>query len=225
MWLISRPAAHSLGNQGGAKSHRPQKLVRKSWNNEKGISCAQQKRLSFFPCCWGFYTAEMSMWFWVYASLQSFKFSCSARIPSPKTTHSSLWFWRWSRPFPKGGRDVFWANFSDLSRGHPKWWFSKGILPKSPWLRFRMFSYLPRSFSPPGLRAYWTQCNQVAQRSRTLGCIPKFSSTTWIVFGQNTKHRSRWGGWAMKQTAHTQDSVTSEFTVWLRSWLHVTTTR
>ena len=25
-----------------------------------------------------------------------------------------------------------WANYSDLSRGHPKWWFSKGIPPKSP---------------------------------------------------------------------------------------------
>ncbi len=23
-----------------------------------------------------------------------------------------------------------WAIYNDLSRGHPKWWFSKGILPK-----------------------------------------------------------------------------------------------
>ena len=26
----------------------------------------------------------------------------------------------------------FWANYSDLSRGHPKWWFSKGIPSKIP---------------------------------------------------------------------------------------------
>ena len=25
-----------------------------------------------------------------------------------------------------------WANYTDLSRGHPEWWFSKGIPPKSP---------------------------------------------------------------------------------------------
>ena len=24
----------------------------------------------------------------------------------------------------------FWAIYNDLSRGHPKWWFSKGIPPK-----------------------------------------------------------------------------------------------
>ena len=26
----------------------------------------------------------------------------------------------------------YWANYNDVSRGHPKWWFSKGILPKIP---------------------------------------------------------------------------------------------
>ena len=25
---------------------------------------------------------------------------------------------------------LVWSNYSDLSRGHPKWWFSKGIPPK-----------------------------------------------------------------------------------------------
>ena len=25
---------------------------------------------------------------------------------------------------------TFWAIYNDLSRGHPKWWFSKGIPPK-----------------------------------------------------------------------------------------------
>ena len=25
---------------------------------------------------------------------------------------------------------LFWAIYSDLSRGHPKWWFCKGIPPK-----------------------------------------------------------------------------------------------
>ena len=27
---------------------------------------------------------------------------------------------------------IIWANYNDLSRGHLKWWFSKGIPPKSP---------------------------------------------------------------------------------------------
>ena len=27
---------------------------------------------------------------------------------------------------------VNWANYNDLSRGHPKWWFSKGIPPQMP---------------------------------------------------------------------------------------------
>ena len=26
--------------------------------------------------------------------------------------------------------DSIWAIYNDLSRGHPKWWFSKGIPPK-----------------------------------------------------------------------------------------------
>ena len=28
--------------------------------------------------------------------------------------------------------DIFWANYNDVSRGHPKWWFNKGTSPKSP---------------------------------------------------------------------------------------------
>ena len=24
-------------------------------------------------------------------------------------------------------KPLIWVNYSDLSRGHPKWWFSKGI--------------------------------------------------------------------------------------------------
>ena len=28
--------------------------------------------------------------------------------------------------------NLIWANYNDLSRGHPKWWLSKGIPPKSP---------------------------------------------------------------------------------------------
>ena len=27
-------------------------------------------------------------------------------------------------------KHVIWAIYNDLSRGHPKWWFSKGIHPK-----------------------------------------------------------------------------------------------
>ena len=26
---------------------------------------------------------------------------------------------------------LFWAIYNDLSRGHPKWWFSKGSVPQN----------------------------------------------------------------------------------------------
>ncbi len=45
--------------------------------------------------------------------------------------------WGWEHPGGHGRLDVvgigwFWAIYNDLSRGHPKWWFSKGIPPKWP---------------------------------------------------------------------------------------------
>ncbi len=52
---------------------------------------------------------------------------------------------RWSQKFPDPKGGIFflvqpkiytvgsiWKNYSDLSRGHPKWWFSKGSVPKPP---------------------------------------------------------------------------------------------
>ena len=32
--------------------------------------------------------------------------------------------------FHMGPHRLLWAIYSDLSRGHPRWWFSKGIPPK-----------------------------------------------------------------------------------------------
>ena len=32
---------------------------------------------------------------------------------------------KWGRNFHPDG-DMIWANYSDLTRRHPKWWFSKG---------------------------------------------------------------------------------------------------
>ena len=32
--------------------------------------------------------------------------------------------------FPDLNLQMIWAIYNDLSRGHPKWWFSKGIPPK-----------------------------------------------------------------------------------------------
>ena len=32
--------------------------------------------------------------------------------------------------FSKEIQPDIWAIYNDLSRGHPKWWFSKGILPQ-----------------------------------------------------------------------------------------------
>ncbi len=31
----------------------------------------------------------------------------------------------------KSWNRFFWANYSDLSRGHPKWWYTKGIPPQN----------------------------------------------------------------------------------------------
>ena len=39
----------------------------------------------------------------------------------------------------------FWANYNDLSRGHLKLWFSKGIPQKSPEFKSRKYTNLPRS--------------------------------------------------------------------------------
>ena len=47
---------------------------------------------------------------------------------------------QWLTGFELLGIPYFWANYSDLSRGHPKWWFSKGIPSKIPeTFRFRNY--------------------------------------------------------------------------------------
>ena len=38
-----------------------------------------------------------------------------------------------------------WANYKDLSRGHLKLWFSKGIPPNFPSFRFRNYTNFPRN--------------------------------------------------------------------------------
>ena len=38
---------------------------------------------------------------------------------------------------------LFWANYNDVSRLHPKWWFNKGTSPKFPQFRFRNYTNLP----------------------------------------------------------------------------------
>ncbi len=40
----------------------------------------------------------------------------------------------------------FWPIYNDLRRGHPKCWFSKGIPPKWPSIRVRIYNKLPRFF-------------------------------------------------------------------------------
>ena len=41
-----------------------------------------------------------------------------------------------------------WAIYSDLSRGHPKWWFSKGTLPNmAETFRLRIYNILPRKMN------------------------------------------------------------------------------
>lgn len=53
----------------------------------------------------------------------------------------------------------FWANYGGLSGGQPKWWFSRGMLPKpkSPWFRFRKYSSFSQIFSFEQVRAmtFW----------------------------------------------------------------------
>ena len=36
-------------------------------------------------------------------------------------------------------RCKIWAIYNDLSQGHPKWWFSKGIPPKMALIRLRIY--------------------------------------------------------------------------------------
>ena len=33
------------------------------------------------------------------------------------------------------GGTMTWSNYSDLSRGHPKWWLNRGIHPKMPLMK------------------------------------------------------------------------------------------
>ena len=44
-----------------------------------------------------------------------------------------------SSPFNYHFSEYFWSNYSDLTRPHPKWWFSKGnplISGKSRWVKY-----------------------------------------------------------------------------------------
>ncbi len=46
---------------------------------------------------------------------------CKCRLEQSKKNCFSVWF-----------SLLYWANYNDVSRGHPKWWFNKGTSPKSP---------------------------------------------------------------------------------------------
>ena len=47
--------------------------------------------------------------------------------------------------FGSHSTNKIWANYNDVSRGHPKWWFNKGTSPKSPKkIRFRNYTNLPK---------------------------------------------------------------------------------
>ena len=48
--------------------------------------------------------------------------------PAQKASRLQRWA-LWSLEVLK---KIVWANYNDVSRGHPKWWFSKGTSPKSP---------------------------------------------------------------------------------------------
>ncbi len=39
---------------------------------------------------------------------------------------------KWVGYFTPRNIAFIWANYNDVSRRHPKWWFNKGTSPKSP---------------------------------------------------------------------------------------------
>ena len=56
--------------------------------------------------------------------------SIQVELLKRQTGRASNTHCKWYAHGPWG--HILWANYSDLSRGHPKRWFNKGIFPKCP---------------------------------------------------------------------------------------------
>ena len=61
----------------------------------------------------------------------------------------STWISLKKNPFPELSYPIIWANYSDLTRPHPKWWFSKGIPLISGKSRLVKYYHLARIIHPP----------------------------------------------------------------------------
>ena len=96
----------------------------------------------------------------------------------------------------------FWANYGGLSGGQPKWWFSRGMLPKpkSPWFRFRKYSSFSQIFSFEQVRAmtFWPMI-----LLKLLFCLPlphhvvvlefKNQAFDMLKRATSTEHNKKWG--------------------------------
>ena len=70
-----------------------------------GPACFQGRTVSFWEGRWGW---------------PSFGFQFGCFGDSHRNIHHTWIF------------HAYWANYNDVSRRHPKWWFNKGTSPKSP---------------------------------------------------------------------------------------------
>ena len=87
----------------------------------------------------------------------------------------------------------FWANCSDLSRGHPKWWYTKGIPPKMPLSQVLNYSNFPRFLIGSCKGTFGTN------NSKFNSCTPpKFNKNRpWKMMVFQTIRRPPFLGWQL----------------------------
>ncbi len=77
---------------------------------------------------------------------------------------------------------IVWANYNDVSRGHPTWWFNKGTSPKSPKKSgFGIILICPENSGCKNMWNLWTAplCFRGRIRSLKRGCLLHMMSSGW----------------------------------------------
>ncbi len=69
----------------------------------------------------GWYSYRTQPWFFSYVAM--FHFSGQSQLEKTKNLQLGK---ELGKTHPLVGHHLFWSNYSDLTRPHPKWWFSKG---------------------------------------------------------------------------------------------------
>ena len=94
----------------------------------------------------------------------------------------------------------FWSNYSDLTRPHPKWWFSKGNPLISGKSRLVKYYNLPRSlyfdgneFSENNVQTSFVNKNSPAANGKTPGHLSLIHCTTVVIlWEQPTPRNGEW---------------------------------